>query len=179
MGEENRMAYSWSIGDKLSAIQVILGILAIIITCAGVWVAIDPQFIKKLIRYKSRLVIKINSPIDGDKVRSTIEVSGTIAGEVPIGQELWLYVYAAYLQKYYFYPIRRLPNSQVILVKDVPIGSQPPMGGREEFKIGIVQVSQSDGDTSWQQQGQNGIDEQSFCIRNPKHITEIKVWGPR
>lgn len=169
------MANSWSIGDKLSAIQVVLGILGIIITCLG---AIYSQSLKKFIRRKSRLVLKINSPVDGDKVGSAIEVSGTIAGEVPIGQELWLYTSAPYLQKYYVHPVRRLPN-QVILAKDVRIGTQPPMGGWEEFKIGVVHVSQSDGDTSWQQHGQNGIDEQAFRIRNPKQITEIKVWGPR
>jgi hypothetical protein len=115
MGEENRMAYSWSIGDKLSAMQVILGILSIIITCLGIWAATDKGFLKKFIRDKSRLDIQINSPANGDRVSSTIDVSGTITGEVPVGQELWLYVYAPYLQKYYFHPVRRLPNSQVVL----------------------------------------------------------------
>ncbi len=173
------MPYSWSVGDIFSAAQVFLGILGIIIAGGGIWAALDPQSFKKFIGYKSHLAVKISFPKDGDKVGSVIEVTGTITGEVPGDQELWLYIYAYDLKRYYLHPVRRLPDSQVILAKEVQIGSRPPMGGREEFKIGVVQVSQSNGDISWQPHDQNGIDEQSFWNRNPKPITEIKVWGPR
>jgi hypothetical protein len=92
------------------------------------------------------LIILISHPKDGGEVTRYVDFNGTIIGEVPDGHELWLYLYDKDNNLYYFDPVDVFSDGKTWQVKNVIVGSESPNDKGATYKVGIGQVSKSDGD---------------------------------
>lgn len=82
----------------------------------------------------------ITSPKNGDDVDNVIDIQGTFTNAPP-NVEIWLYVYATDIKKYYFSQVDLLDNSQW-KAKAVTIGDPNEHGTR--FKVGIIALNLQD-----------------------------------
>ena len=86
--------------------------------------------------------VSITSLFDGAEIPYTIDISGEYQN-VPQDQEIWLYVYATYIKKYFLLPIDRL-NNGTWQVRNIIIGE--PNEIDTKYKIGVIAVDLADND---------------------------------
>lgn len=84
--------------------------------------------------------VSITSHSDGAEVSHTIDISGPYQN-IPEDRQIWLYVYATFIRKYYLQPIDRL-NNGTWQVRGLIIGEPDETGTR--FKIGLISVDERD-----------------------------------
>jgi hypothetical protein len=80
--------------------------------------------------------ITIDSLKDKSEVKSSENITGQLAGEVPSGESLWLYVYDTNSNKYTYHPIS--VSGESWKAEDSVVFGEGDRATNSEFKVGVV-----------------------------------------
>ena len=113
--------------------------------------------------------VKITSHSDRDKVPREVDVRGKYAN-VPEGMDIWLYVYAPGIRRYFLDPVITFSDG-TWEARGVIVGSTDSSDVGAAFKIGVLLASHKASEQIW-----NKPDDIEFLPSGTERMDEIVVY---